>query len=314
MSATSPNKIVRGLRRTILAKDERPAWMPRTSWPMNILKAISLLIIVSLVIIPFLVVVSTSLASQDNVIDAGGWVLWPSEVSFEAYSAILTGGIVTRATLISIGVTAIGTAISLAVTIGMAYALARRGLFAGKPLILMVLLTFLFSPGMIPTYLVVQQLGLIDSWWSLIFPITVNAFNLIVLRGFFQGVPQELHEAARLDGAGDWRILLQIVLPLSKAAVAVVGLFYAVSYWNAFFGAILYLNDAEKWPLQVVLRQYVLEASPLAGSISEAEAMLSAPNSIQMAVLVLALIPILLVYPFVQRHFTKGVLTGAVKA
>ncbi|WP_116951773.1 carbohydrate ABC transporter permease [Jiangella endophytica] len=307
------NHLTRALNSTVLKKDQRPAWMPPTSPLVVALKAVSLVIILLLVLFPFLVVVSTSLADKDEVIDAGGWVVWPGDLSFEAYSTILAGGVVTRATLISIGVTVIGTAISLVVTIGMAYALARPRLYAGKPIVILVLLTFLFSPGMIPTYLVVQAFGLIDSLAALIVPVTVNAFNLIVLRAFFQGIPDELYESARLDGAGDLRILRQIVLPLSKAAIAVVGLFYAVSYWNSFFGAILYLNDSSKWPLQVVLRQYVLEASPIAGSISSAEAMVSSPNSIQMAVLVLALIPILCVYPFVQRHFTKGVLTGAVK-
>lgn len=302
------------LARTVLKRSPRPLWMGTPSRPLIALKTVSLLVIATLVIFPFIVVVSTSLASQDQVTDAGGWVIWPKSVHFDAYSSILSGGVVTRATLVSVGVTLIGTTASLIVTITLAYALARPKLYAGKPLLLMVLLTFFFTPGLIPSYLVVQSLGLIDSWSSLILPVLVNAFNLIVLRGFFQGIPDDLYEAARIDGAGELRILWRIVLPLSKAAVAVVGLFYAVGYWNSFFSAVLYLNDASKWPLQVVLRQYVLEGSPLAGSIATADARVSAPNSIQMAVVVLALVPIVCVYPFIQRHFTKGVLTGAIKS
>ncbi|WGM20268.1 carbohydrate ABC transporter permease [Paenarthrobacter sp. OM7] len=278
------------------------------------LKGISLLIIAALIIFPFLVVVSTSLASKEEVISSGGWVVWPQSISFEAYTTILSGGVVSRATMVSLGITVIGTALSLLATIGMGYALARPHLFAGKPILLMVLLTFLFTPGLIPTYLVVQSLGLIDNYASLILPVLVNAFNLIVLRGFFQGIPEELYEAARIDGAGELRTLWNVALPLSKAAIAVVGLFYAVGYWNSFFSAILYLSDSTRWPLQVVLRQYVLEGSPLAGNVSSAEAMLSSPTSIQMAVVVLAMIPILCVFPFVQRHFTQGVLTGAIKS
>lgn len=296
-----------------LRRDPRPMWQSAPSVPITVLKAVSLVIVLALVLFPMLVVVSTSLAGQDEVLDAGGWVVWPHTWSLRAYTTILSGGVVTRAAAISIGVTVVGTLLSITVTIAMAYALARRGLWGGKVVTILVLLSMIFTPGMIPTYLVVQRLGLIDSYWSLIIPVLLNAFNLIVLRGFFQGIPDELYEAARLDGAGEIRTLLQVVLPLSKAPIAVIGLFYAVSYWNAFFAAILYLNDSTRWPIQVVLRQYVLEASPI-GSVSSAEAMVSATTSIQMAVLVLAMIPILVVYPFVQRHFRSGVLTGAVKS
>lgn len=302
------------VQRTILRRTPRPAWMPAPSPFVVALKAVSLVIILALVIFPFLVVVGTSLASQQEVIDSGGWVLWPSVIDLSAYQQILSGGVVTRASLVSAGVTVTGTVCSLVTTVAMAYALARPGLFGGRPILVLVLLTFLFSPGMIPTYLVVQSLGLLGSYAALILPVLVSGFNLLVLRGFFQGIPEELYEAARIDGASEWRIMIKIALPLSKAAIAVVGLFYAVAYWNSFFSAILYLQDSTMWPLQVVLRQYVLEGSPLAGSIATAESRLSAPTSIQMAVVVLAMIPIVCVYPFVQRHFAKGVLTGAIKS
>lgn len=302
------------LNRTLLKQTHRPAWMPAPSPLITALKAVSLVIILALVIFPFLVVIGTSLASQKEVIDSGGWVLWPRQLDFSAYLQILTGGVVTRATLVSAGVTIVGTACSLLTTIFMAYALARPRLFGGKPVLILVLLTFLFSPGMIPTYLVVQSLGLLGSYAALILPVLVSGFNLLVLRGFFQGIPDELYEAARIEGANEWQIMWRVALPLSKAAIAVVGLFYAVSYWNSFFSAILYLQDSAMWPLQVVLRQYVLEGSPLAGSIATAEARVSAPTSIQMAVVVLAMIPIVCVYPFIQRHFSKGVLTGAIKS
>lgn len=292
----------------------RPAWQPAPHPAITVLKVLALVLVVSLILLPCLVVVSTSLASQREVIASGGWVLWPTEPTFDAYADVLAGGVVTRATLISAFVTVFGTALSLVCTIGMAYALSRPNTFAGKPITLLVLFTLLFTPGMIPTYLVVSGLGLKNSLASLIVPVLVNAFNLVVLRGFFQRIPSELIEAARIEGAGELRILTRIVLPLSKAAVAVVGLFYAVSYWNAFFSAVLYLDDSSKWPIQLVLRQYVLQGSPIAGNLTNADAMLSAPNSIQMAVVVLAMLPIICVYPFLQRHFMSGVLTGAVKS
>ena len=147
---------------------------------------------------------------------------------------------------------------------------------------------------------------------ALIVPTAVSAFNVVIVRGFFMGIPQELMDSSRIDGASEWLTLRRIVLPLSKAVIAVVGLFYAVGYWNSFFNALLYLNEQTKWPLQLVLRSYVLQGSPLAGADSGS----SVPppqQAVQMAVVVIAIVPILAVYPFLQRHFTKGVLTGAVK-
>ena len=291
----------------------RPSWQPKPTPPVQAAKAVALTLIVIAVLAPLLVVVSTSLAGTEEVIAKGGWVVWPDHITFAAYEQVLNGGVVTRATLVSVFVTVVGTALSLLCTITLAYALARPGVFGGRAVLLLVLFTFLFPPGIIPGYLVVQNIGLLNSYWALILPVLVNAFNLVVMRGFFQGIPSELYEAARIDGAGDIRILVRIVLPLSKAVVAVVGLFYAVSYWNSFFNAILYLNDSAKWPVQAVLQQYVTQGAQLADASVAEQATRNAPHSIQMAVVVLALIPIVCVYPFIQRHFVKGVMTGAIK-
>ena len=175
---------------------------------------------------------------------------------------------------------------------------------------LLILFTFLFPPGMIPLFLVVRTVGLFDTVGSLVLPFLVNVFNLVVMRGFFQAIPGELLDAARIDGAGEFAILRRIVLPLSKAVVAVVGLFYAVAYWNRFFEAIIYLNDQSKWPIGTVLRQYVTSIADTSGEAAS----MTAPQSIQMAVVVLATTPIVCVYPFLQRYFVKGMLTGALKA
>jgi putative aldouronate transport system permease protein len=275
-------------------------------------KALALTAVVLLVCVPFLVILSTSLASQREVVANGGWVLWPQHPTLKAYRDILDGGIVTHALGVSAGVTLIGTLLSLVCTVTLAYALSRPRVFGGKPVLLLVLFTFLFPPGMIPSFLLVKELGLLDSYGSLILPVLVNVFNLVVLRGFFQAIPEELYEAARLDGAGDWRVLWSVVLPLSKAALAVVGLFYAVAYWNSWFYASLYLESGH-WPLQQVLRTYVVAGSGLTDT-TVGEGTVNAPQTIQMAVLVIATVPILLVYPFLQKYFTKGVLTGAIKS
>ncbi|WP_328513453.1 carbohydrate ABC transporter permease [Streptomyces mirabilis] len=290
----------------------RPGWMEKPRPATQAAKAVALVAVVLLVCVPFLVILSTSLASQREVVANGGWVLWPQHPTLKAYRDILDGGIVTHALGVSAGVTLVGTLLSLVCTVTLAYALSRPGVFGGKPVLLLILFTFLFPPGMIPGFLLVKELGMLDLYSSLILPVLVNVFNLVVLRGFFQGIPEELYEAARLDGAGDWRVLWSVVLPLSKAALAVVGLFYAVAYWNSWFYASLYL-ESDHWPLQQVLRTYVVAGSGLTDT-TVGEGTVNAPQTVQMAVLVIATVPILLVYPFLQKYFTKGVLTGAVKS
>jgi putative aldouronate transport system permease protein len=287
-----------------------PAWQGRPGPGLRFAKAVALVVVVLLVLFPLWTVVATSLASPRDVIANGGWVVWPRRVTFGAYSEILDGGVVTRALLVSAGITMIGTALSLACTVLLAYALSRRSTYGGRPVLLLVLFTFLFPPGMIPLFLVVRTTGLFDQYAALILPFLVNVFNLVVLRGFFQSIPAELVESARIDGAGDLSILWHVVLPLSKAVLAVVGLFYAVAYWNRFFEAIIYFNDQTKWPIGTVLRQYVTGGADITGEA----ALVSAPQSTQMAVVVLATAPIVCVYPFLQRYFVKGVLTGALKA
>jgi putative aldouronate transport system permease protein len=290
---------------------ERPAWLEKETLLHKTVKIAVFGVVIFLVVYPFLSVLATSLASEPDVIKNGGLVIWPEHPTLQAYRTILAGGVVTRAMTVSIGITTIGTLLSVAVTIGMAYGLSRR-IWGGRFFLLLALFTLLFTPGIIPNYLTVKQYGLLNTYASLILPVLVSAFNLVVLRQFFMNIPGELLDSAKIDGANDFQILLWIVLPLSKAVVAVVALFYAVAYWNDFFTALLYLNDSSMWPLQLVLRLYVVQGAPLpsAGDVVE-----NAPplQSIQMAVVVVAMIPILCVYPFLQRYFTRGVLSGAVK-
>lgn len=286
---------------------ERPTIAGRT------LKTVILTVIVLAVLYPFGLAVGTSLMGRaESIANGGSYVLFPEHPTLEAYQLILSGGAVTRSVLITIGITLVGTALSLICTIFLGYALSRRGMLGSKPILLMVLATFLFTPGMIPSYLMVKELGMIDTYQSLIVPVLINAFNVVVVRAFFQNLPDELFEAARMDGASEWKMLWRIALPLSKAVMAVVGLFYAVSYWNTFFNAILYMNDQTKHPIQVVLRQYIFRGSVAQGTDVAIVRDLPAA-SVQMAVLIIALVPIIIAYPFLQKYFTKGVLTGAIK-
>lgn len=293
---------------------QRPVWMGRSHPLFAIARTLILTVCCAAVVIPFVAVVSTSLSSQSAITASGGFVLFPTDISFAAYRAVLSGGVVTKALGVSVGITAIGTALSLAATIGLAYSLSRPGSLGHKPMLLLTLFTLLFSPGMIPMYLLVKELGLIDSYASLILPVLINAFNVIVMRSFFLEIPAELLDSAKIDGAGEFRILRRIVMPLSKAVIAVIGLFYAVSYWNSFFSALLYMNSTEKWPIQLVLRTFIVNETPIGSEdLSGTSTALPPQLAIQMAILVLSIIPILIVYPFLQKHFAKGLMVGAVK-
>jgi len=290
----------------------RPAWLEQETLLQRGVKFAVFAVILFVIIYPFFSVVATSLASDQDVIKNGGLVIWPEHPTWNSYRTIFAGGVVTRAAMVSVGITVIGTLLSMAMTVGMAYGLSRK-IVGGKWILLLALTTLLFTPGIIPNYLAVKQYGLLNTYASLILPVVISAFNLVVLRQFFMGIPTELIDSAKIDGANDFDVLLRIVLPLSKAVLAVIALFYAVNtYWNAFFNALLYLNDSSMWPLQLVLRLYVVQGAPLP---TAGEALDSVPplQSLQMAVVVVALVPILLVYPFLQRYFTRGVLTGAIK-
>ncbi|MGM1062077.1 carbohydrate ABC transporter permease [Saccharothrix sp. Mg75] len=296
----------------------RPAWDEAPTRLGQAAKAVLVGLVLLAVLFPLWVVVLTSVSPSSAITEAGGLVVVPDGFTLGAYAELLSGGTVTRSVLVSTGITAVGTLFSVVVTLLAAYGLSRPGSFAHRPLLFTVLLTFLFGPGLIPTYLLVQSLGLLDTYAALVLPGAVAAFNLVVLRSFFMNIPQDLVDSARIDGAGDFRVLTRIVLPLSKGVTAVIALFYAVGYWNAFFNAFLYLNSTDKWPLQLVLRTYVLQGQPIPGT-SHADSTLDgtgglvATLAVKMAVVVIAIVPVLVVYPFVQKHFTKGVIVGAVK-
>jgi putative aldouronate transport system permease protein len=290
-----------------------PPWAERPSPIARGGKVALLLVLAFLMLFPFIYVIAVSFSSYKDIVGQG-LIIFPTHPTTEAYRAIFKGGIVTHALWVSIGLTLGGTAVNMFMTVTMAYGLSRPGMPGSRFVLALVLFTLLFAAGIIPNYLLVKNLGLIDSYGSLILPGAINAFNLVILRQFFMSLPAELLESARLDGANDLWVLLRIILPLSKPVLAVVALFYGVAHWNDFFAATLYLNDAHKWPIQLVLRQYVLQGSALASAVNIDPNQPAPPTeTIQMAVVVIATVPILIVYPFLQRYFTKGVLSGAIK-
>ena len=276
------------------------------------LKGVAIFAICAVIVAPFVGIFATSVAPSAQVAAAGGFVFWPESFDLSAYRSILGGGVVSRAVQVSVFITVVGTALALTTTALLAYALARPGMPARSACLMLLLMSLLFSPGMIPLYLAVKDFRLLDTIWALIIPTALSGFNVIIMRSFFMGLPQELFDAALIDGAGEWAVFRRIVLPLSKAILAVIGLFYAVGYWNSFFGALLYIRDSSLWPLQLVLRTYVVNNTPLGGDDLAVD-VVPAQETVQMAVLVISIVPILVVYPFLQKHFAKGVLTGAVK-
>lgn len=291
----------------------RPAWAEKPSRAAAAAKALVLAAICLAVLYPMAYILAVSLSDQ-NDLAGNGLLLWPRHWSLQSYRTILEGGLVTRALVVSILVTVVGTVLSMVLTVLTAYSLTRTRDVPGARFILwLVLGTMLFSAGIIPNFLLVKSTGMLNSYWSLIIPGAINAFNLVVIRNAFMDLPAELYDSARIDGASEWHILWRIVLPLSKAVLAVISLFYAVALWSDFFSALIYLNDTAKWPIQLVLRQYVLEGQPMTQLAPNPNRPLPQPQTLQMAVTVVATLPILIVYPFVQRFFTKGILVGAIK-
>jgi putative aldouronate transport system permease protein len=272
-----------------------------------------LLLIALTMIFPFYYMFVVSFATYEEFVKTD-LLLFPKTWVLDAYEYILGSKEFVRSLGITIYVTVVGTFVSLLLTAMMAYALSRN-IFGQRVYLFLVLFTFVFGAGMIPTYMVVQATGLMDSLWSLIIPTAISSFNLIVMRQFFVNLPHDLTEAAIIDGANDLQIFGKIILPLSKPALAAFGLFYAVGIWNSYFTALLYLSDPAKWTVQVVLRQLVILNQ---GNMLDAGMQASFENpppaeTIGMAAILIATIPILIVYPFLQKHFAKGVMLGSVK-
>lgn len=271
----------------------------------------SLLLLFALIcFIPILHVFATSIAASSQLA-AHPFLLIPTQFSMDGFRFIFSSNTVPRSLLTTILITVVGTGLNVTVTSLIAYPLSRKYLRGRNPVMLMIVFTMLFSGGLIPNFLLVKALGLLNSFWSLWLTGLVSPFILIILKNFFQALPNELEESAKMDGASDPVILFRIILPLSLPAIATISLFYAVGHWNTFMSAILYMNNQAKWPIQVLLRQIVTVST--AGIGDDEFTYIPPSNIVRAAVIVVATLPILLVYPFLQRYFTKGILLGSVK-
>jgi len=313
MTTTSVTRPQRPVRRA----PSRPVWEERPGVIGSVGKMLSLAAILLLVLFPLYCVVVTSFSTQGSINIAGGIVVVPHGLTLEAYRQMLSGGVVTRAMIIALVITFAGTAISMGVSVMCAYGLSRQRSYGHRTILMTFIVTMFFSGGLIPTFIVVADIFQgYDQYWSLILPSAVSVFNILIIRAFYMNTARDLIDAARIDGAGDWRILWSVVLPTSKAVSAVMALFYGVGYWNSWFNVMLYMPaDSSNWPIQYVLYEYVNQGATMPGVAAHDVAGHSqpAPLSLQMAVVVLTLVPIVIVYPFVQKHFAKGALTGAIK-
>ncbi|WP_391574363.1 carbohydrate ABC transporter permease [Cohnella sp.] len=275
--------------------------------------AIAVLIIV-IVLYPLIFIVSASLSDPAKVLGGEVWLL-PKGFNVEAYINIMQNDKIWIGYRNTIFYAVVGTLVNLIMTILAAYPLSRPDLPGRGPLMLIITLTMFFSGGLIPTYMLVKGLGMVDTIWALIVPGAIATYNLIVMRTYFQSsIPWELQEAAHIDGCTNWRLLVNIILPLSKPILAVMVLFYAVGHWNSFFGALIYIRNESLYPLQLVLRDILLiSQSDIADSGVGLEDKILLAESIKYAVIIVSSLPVLVMYPFVQRHFVKGVMIGSIK-
>jgi putative aldouronate transport system permease protein len=276
----------------------------------GVINAIMLVGVAIATLYPVLYIAAVSLSDTASVSQGQVWLL-PKGLNFEAYAEVLKDDKIPRAYLNTIFYTAFGTFVNLLMTAIAAYPLANRDLVFRKFWMLMIVLTMFLNPGIIPNYLIMQQLGLIDSVWALVLPNAIWTFELIILKTFYENMSSQIREAALIDGASEFRILFNIVIPLSKPAMASIGLFYFMGHWNSFFLPMIYLNDQALYPLQVVLRgMLIFNEGSTAGLVDKAAL---APQAMKNATIVLAMIPVLIVYPFAQKYFAKGVMLGSEK-
>ena len=282
----------------------------------DILNYLIVTLIALTTLFPFVYIIGASFATEYEIATRPLFII-PQDVTLNAYKFIFSSNKILQGFRNSIFITVCGTAINLFFTVTMAYALSKTRLRGRNFFLNMVIFSMFFSGGMIPGYIIIANvLNLKNTFWAVLLPGAISSYNLMIVKNFFQGIPQELEESAAIDGSTDIGILWKIVLPLSLPVLATFGLFYAVGHWNAYFGAMIYMTGAkEKWPLQVLLRELIILANGSAGDITNMDPEFVQPpeQSVKMAVIVVSTVPIMCVYPFLQKYFVKGVMVGALK-
>lgn len=276
-----------------------------------------LLVITIIILLPLIFIVSASFSSPEAVI-AGRVTLWPVDFSLQGYQTIFEHKKVWNGFANSLFYTFFGTLFNVSMTVIAAYPLSRQDLVGRRVITFAFIFTMLFSGGLIPTYMVVKNLGLLNTRWAMILPTGIGPFNLLIAITFFRTtIPPELNEAARIDGANDFRIFLSIILPLARPIIAVLALFYAVNtHWNTYFQALIYLKDQDLFPLQIVLREILIQNSIDASMLIDIEDLVAREGLrelLKYSLIVVASVPVMILYPFVQRHFVKGMTLGSVK-
>jgi putative aldouronate transport system permease protein len=278
-----------------------------------------LLLLLAIVLYPLIYIVSASI-SDPIAVNSGEMWLWPESITFEGYQRVFQNSEIWMGYRNTVIITAMGVTIHLAILLPCAYALSRSDLAGRTFIMMMFLFTMFFSGGLIPTFLVVKQLGMVNTLWALVVPNAVGVWGIIVARTFFQmNVPKELQEASQMDGCSDFGLFFRIVLPLSAPIIAVLALFNAVGHWNQYFNALIYLNNRDIFPLQLILREILVQQQMSAQMMMQGDDLellaQQAPNAdiIKYAVMIVSSLPLLVAYPFVQKYFVKGVLIGSVK-
>ncbi|MBU3191608.1 carbohydrate ABC transporter permease [Clostridium bowmanii] len=285
---------------------------------VHIIIYILLFIVTLSMLVPILNLFALSLTDPDLAKEVTGLTILPKGFSLDNYRVLLSNPQIMRSLFNSVFVTVIGTVLNLGLTIMAAYALTRPGLVGKRFFMIILIIVMVFEPGLIPEYLLIKRIGLIDTYSSVILYKALNVYYLIILMRFFEEVPEALIDAARIDGAGHLTILFRILIPLSKSSIATIGLFYGVFHWNEYFRASIYLNDSAKWPLQLVLRQFVVlnDTTSMLGAnslLSFDSASQLSYQALQAGTIMIAMVPILLIYPFILKNYTKGTMEGGIK-
>ncbi len=278
---------------------------------------ISVSIVALISLYPITYVLSLSLTGEEEWLMKNGFVLWPSKPTFLAYTLVIRGtSVFLNSMIVSVVRTVLGTTTSLVFTIITGYVLSKKDLPGRRIFLFLVLFTILFRGGLIPTFIVVKQTGLLNSIWALIIPELIGGWYVLVFKQFFEALPKELEESAHIDGAGEITLMMKIILPMSKPVIAAIGLFIAIFHWNSWFDALVYIRDTDLMPIQLLLRNMFANTNMgfdmNVNRVGDASLRVST-LSLRMAVTVIGTLPILCIYPFLQKHFVKGVYMGAVK-
>lgn len=263
---------------------------------------------------PFLYVLFASISTPADFVQHRGILLWPKGFSLDSYRMVFENPNIIRSYLNTIFYVAVGTTLNILMTALGAYGLSRKNVMWKSTIMMLIVMTMFFDGGLIPKYLLMKNIGLLDTYWALIIPSAMTTWNLIIMRTAFQGVPDALEESARIDGANDWTILFRIIIPLSLPVIAVMVLFYGVWHWNKWFDALIYLRDRDLFPLQLILREILIQndTNSMMTSVGGGDRM-PVGETIKYATIMVATLPILFLYPFLQKYFVKGVMIGAIK-